>query len=72
MAEQACVVAFERLGLHRLELDVYSFNPRARRVYEKAGFRREGILRDSIRDGEGYADDILMAILEEEWRAARL
>lgn len=45
MAEQACVVAFERLGLHRLELDVYSFNPRARRVYEKAGFRREGILR---------------------------
>ena len=73
MAEQACVEAFERLGLHRLELDVYSFNPRARRrVYEKAGFRREGILRDSIRDGEGYADDILMAILEEEWRAARL
>ena len=71
-AEQACVVAFERLGLHRLELDVYSFNPRAQRVYEKAGFRREGILRDSIRDGEGYADDILMAILEEEWRAARL
>ena len=70
MAERACEVAFGELGLHRLELDVYSFNPRAERAYEKAGFRREGVLRDAVRDGEGYADDILMAILEEEWRAA--
>lgn len=71
MAERACEVAFEELGLHRLELDVYSFNPRAERAYEKAGFCREGVLRDAVRDGESYADDILMAILEEEWRAAR-
>ena len=70
MAEKACETAFGELGLHRLELDVYSFNPRAERAYEKAGFRREGVLRDGIRDGEGYADDILMAILEEEWRGA--
>lgn len=60
--------AFETLKLHRLELDVYSFNPRAEKAYRKAGFRREGVLRDAIRDGEGYADDILMALLEEEWR----
>ena len=61
--------AFEALKLHRLELDVFSFNPRAERSYEKAGFRREGVRRDAIRDGSGYGDDILMAILEEEWRA---
>lgn len=60
--------AFEELGLHRLELDVYSFNPRAEKAYLKAGFKREGILRDAIMDGEQYADDILMAILEDEWR----
>ena len=60
--------AFEQLHLHRLSLDVYSFNPRAERVYEKAGFRREGVLRDAVRDGGGYADDILMSLLEEEWR----
>lgn len=70
MAKRACEVAFEELGLHRLELDVYSFNPRAERAYEKVGFRREGVLRDAVRDGEEYADDILMAILEEDWRAA--
>lgn len=60
--------AFEELKLHRLELDVYSFNPRAERVYLKAGFKREGVLRDAVYDGEQYADDILMAILEDEWR----
>lgn len=60
--------AFEVLGLHRLELDVFSFNPRAEHVYAKAGFRREGVLRDALWDGKTYADDILMALLEDEWR----
>lgn len=60
--------AFAGLQLHRLELDVFSFNPRAEKVYKKAGFQTEGILRDAVRDGERYADDILMAILEDEWR----
>lgn len=63
--------AFEQLKLHRLELDVFSFNPRAEKTYLAAGFRQEGILRDAIRDGESYADDILMAILENEWRALK-
>lgn len=61
--------AFSQLHLHRLELDVYSFNPRAERVYRATGFRREGILRDAVRDGDAYADAILMAMLEDEWRA---
>jgi len=29
---------FAHLGLRRITLEVYSFNPRARRAYEKAGF----------------------------------
>lgn len=60
--------AFEQLKLHRLELDVYSFNPRAEKIYLKAGFEREGILRDAILDGDKFADDILMAMLEDDWR----
>lgn len=60
--------AFEQLKLHRLELNVFSFNPRAKRAYEKAGFRQEGILRDAVWDGSVYGDDILMAILEEDFR----
>lgn len=63
--------AFEELGLHRLELDVFSFNPRAIRAYEKAGFRREGVRREAVLDGTAYGDDILMAILEDEWRECK-
>lgn len=61
--------AFEHLHLHRLALDVFSFNPRAEKAYLSAGFKREGVLRDAVKDGDKYGDDILMAILEDEWRA---
>ena len=60
--------AFENLKLHRLELNVFSFNPRAERAYIKAGFKREGVRRDAVLDGEGYGHDILMALLEDEWK----
>lgn len=70
MTEKALEYAFEVLKLHRVELDVFSFNPRAIRAYEKAGFRREGVRREAIPCEGGYADDILMAILEQEWREA--
>jgi RimJ/RimL family protein N-acetyltransferase len=58
--------AFGELNLHRVELDVFSFNPRAIHCYEKAGFRREGVLRDAFyRDG-AYHDIYRMAVLEDE------
>lgn len=63
--------AFEQVGLHRLELEVFSFNPRAKHVYEKAGFRLEGIKRDSQKTADSYADTLIMAILEDEWKALK-
>lgn len=59
--------AFDQLHLHRLELDVFSFNPRAEKAYLRAGFKREGVLRDAVLDRGQYADDIIMAILEDDW-----
>ncbi len=53
------------LNLHRIELEVYDFNPRARHVYEKIGFVVEGVRRDALLwDGE-YHDAILMSILNQ-------
>lgn len=50
-------------GIHRIDLEVYAFNPRARHVYEKVGFQHEGTLRDALRwDGE-WIDADLMAIV---------
>jgi RimJ/RimL family protein N-acetyltransferase len=60
--------AFDTLNLNRVWLHVYEYNPRGLRTYEKAGFRREGLLRqDVFRDGR-YWDTITMAILREEWQ----
>lgn len=61
--------AFERLGLHRVGLTVFSYNERAIRAYQKAGFRIEGRLRDAIlRDGH-YFDEVQMGLLADEWLA---
>jgi RimJ/RimL family protein N-acetyltransferase len=58
---------FERLRLHRISLEVYAFNPRARRAYEKAGFRAEGVLRESLRYNGEWIDATVMSILAPEW-----
>jgi RimJ/RimL family protein N-acetyltransferase len=58
---------FEHLGLHRISLEVYAFNPRARRAYEKVGFRAEGVLRESLRYNGEWHDAALMSILAPEW-----
>lgn len=61
--------AFEQLGLNRVELEVYAFNPRAVRAYEKAGFRRDGVRRQALyRDGK-FHDIYFMGILREDWDA---
>ncbi|MET8424927.1 GNAT family protein [Nocardia sp. NPDC004860] len=62
---------FEKLGLHRISLEVYAFNPRARRAYEKAGFRPEGVLRESLRYGDEWIDATVMSILSREWAEHR-
>ena len=61
-------LAFERIGLHRVGLSVFSFNERAIRAYQKAGFLIEGREREAImRDGERW-DEIAMGVLAPEWR----
>lgn len=60
--------AFSDLGLHRVSLRVLADNLRAIRCYEKSGFLREGIERESgFVDGRWH-DDLMMAILEDDWR----
>ena len=49
--EKTLGFAFDELHLHRVALDVFSFNSRAERAYRKAGFQREGVLRDALWTG---------------------
>jgi RimJ/RimL family protein N-acetyltransferase len=62
---------FREHNLHKIELTVLADNQRAIRLYERLGFRVDGILRDDqFRDGR-YVDVVAMSILDEEWRSTR-
>jgi len=58
---------FEELNLNRLELEVFSHNIRGIKAYEKAGFKIEGVLRQSLFMKNTYSDEILMGMLRDEY-----
>ncbi len=58
---------FYELNLHKIFLHVYKGNDAARKMYEKTGFCKEGLLRDFIfREGE-YIDAHHYGILCDEF-----
>lgn len=56
------------VGIHRVELDVYAFNTRARHIYEKVGFVLEGTKRQALRFDDRWVDCHVMGLLSTEWR----
>jgi RimJ/RimL family protein N-acetyltransferase len=63
--------AFDELGLHRVQLDVFATNARAIALYEGLGFVREGVFREFLgRDGR-REDMLLYGLLASEWRARK-
>jgi RimJ/RimL family protein N-acetyltransferase len=64
-----CRWAFATLDLHRLELAVMAFNPRAQRAYEKVGFTVEGLRREDTYLAGRYHDSVEMGLLRREFEA---
>jgi ribosomal-protein-serine acetyltransferase len=60
-------VAFEAAGLHRLVIRCAIDNARSRRVAERLGFRREGVLREAQWVGGRFLDQHLFALLRREF-----
>lgn len=61
--------AFRELNLNRVNLNVFEYNPRAIRSYEKVGFKHEGCCRQfMMREGKRW-DIVYMGILRREWEA---
>jgi RimJ/RimL family protein N-acetyltransferase len=59
--------AFGTVGVHRLESRVLVQNGRANGALRKLGAVQEGILRESVRRGTEYVDQVLWSILKEDW-----
>lgn len=60
--------AFQNLNLHRVELTVLETNHRAQHLYEKCGFKREGIKRKAKYKNGKFVDMYLYSILREEFK----
>jgi RimJ/RimL family protein N-acetyltransferase len=62
------VFGFEYRNLHRIELSVYPDNKRAIHVYKKLGFKEIGRKREARFMNGKYRDEVIMDILQREWR----
>lgn len=71
MSEAIALVAsyaFDTLRLHRIEAACIPDNARSIRVLEKAGFRREGLLRSYLRINGSWQDHYLYALIAGDHR----
>ena len=59
--------AFGTVGVHRLEARVLLQNGRANGALRKLGAVQEGVLRESVRRGSDYLDQVLWSVLKEDW-----
>jgi RimJ/RimL family protein N-acetyltransferase len=70
-AELVVDFAFETLGVHRLEARAAVVNGRGNGALRKIGAVQEGVLRKSfLRNGQHH-DQVLYAIVDDDWRAMR-
>ena len=60
-------VGFEELGLNRIVIRAGVDNRRSRAIPERLGFVREGIERGGGRGTGGYYDQVVYAMLRDEW-----
>ncbi len=60
---------FGELRLERIELEVFDYNLRAMRSYEKAGFQTDAVLRRARFHRGTHHDVHLMSILRDDWLA---
>ena len=63
--------AIETLGAHRLEARAAVANGRGNGALRKLGAVREGILRRSFQRDGRYLDQVMWAILDSDWIAAK-
>lgn len=58
---------FNTVGLHRVWVGTYEHNVGARRAYEKAGFIREGLLRESDWVEDRWVNVVIYGLLKNEF-----
>lgn len=68
-ARAVIVLAFDRLGMHRLFGDCDPRNAASARLMERLGMRREAHHVQNLWAKDGWCDSWIYALLADEWRA---
>ncbi|MGP9034523.1 GNAT family N-acetyltransferase [Glutamicibacter mysorens] len=62
---------FREMGLNRIGLNVWAYNERALRTFNRAGFREEGRVRQAGFHDGSFHDKIIMGLLAKEYFSAK-
>ena len=54
------------LGHHRVQLECYGFNERAIRLFERAGYVREGVKREAYHRHGAWEDGVMFGLIEDD------
>lgn len=70
-AEESCRLllcyAFEELGLNKVWSEVYVFDEKKKKLYDKLGFKVDGVLRENCFHAGEFRDSYILSILAREW-----
>lgn len=61
---------FTDLDLNRIGAEIYAYNTRSLALFEKLGFKCEGVIRQCVYKRGRFEDERLYGLLREEWERA--
>lgn len=66
-AEESCRLLFDygfkELGLNKIWTEIYEFDAKKRKLYDKLGFKQDGLLRENYFHDGRYWDSVIISIL---------
>lgn len=64
--------AFEELQINKLYSTILEYNEASLRLFEKCGWEREGILKESVYKNNKYVNEIVIGILKEQYENKKI
>lgn len=58
--------SFAALGMNRIGAEIYAVNERSIRLFERLGFKREGVIRESVLKNGVFVDEYIYGLLRRD------